>query len=514
MQQWRFAMRKLFHSALAGCGLAALTACGVASANSDLPSSPDNPGIKLVSGRDAVLSFHLECLGGRVGCDRAGYIKFWGARLGNVRLDDIVEDWSQALGSFDFIAPLRGSTTLWTRPELPISGPPPGSVFDGRWRFQQLLFSELTGQARKAAIRAFVGAEASDQLREVVARFEGVFDPWWADQQPALQAYKAEIAEILNGRLSEFNDELHRLFQIDGGPGQSLFLVPRPASDNPFRGSQKEDLSIVEVDPATDPTLRALVVLHELIHSYYGRSEVAQTAQHEALEQSNAADMGIAYGLTAEVLPTALANGIAAKLVMRPDDYARYADRAGSFYTDLAIDTAAKAAMSHLESQLETGRSADVDFFSGLHEIIIKALGRDLYQPRSAMTVATALYVDPGIENEVVQTVQAMGANSVYNHAWSLEKENDYLVANYPTVTIAVFGTRSEINQVISQSQVIGLKAQIADRQELPCVAITERGRAVYLVDSSSLAAFRSMSEVPVTCHVRGGSDAGESSLN
>lgn len=508
-------MRRHFLSALVACGLAgSLTPCAAAAVYGESQSRPDQPGIKIISGRDAVLSFHLECLNGRVACDRPGYIDFWSAHLGDEHLAEIIEGWSKTLGRFNFAAPLRGSSDLETRPELPDLGPAPRSLFDGRWRLQQLLFSELTGQARETAIRAFVGAGAWDQLGDVIARFEGVFDPWWFDQQAALQAYSAEIAGILNDQLSDFVSELHRLFQIDSGPTQSLLLVPRPPSNNPFRGSQKEDLSIVEVDPSTDPALRALVVLHELVHAYYGRSEVAQIAHHQALEQSDSADVGIAYGLTAEVLPAALANGIAAKLVMSADDYARYFSRAGSFYTDLAIDTAAKAAMSHLESHVATGRAADVSFFAGLHEIIIQSLGRDLYQPRSAMTVSTAFYVDPGIEDEIIRTVFAMGTHSVYTHAWKPDTEDNSLVADYPTVTIAVFGTRDEINQVISQSRLLDLKAQISDRQELPCLAITERGRAVYLIDSAALANLVSTSEVPAACELGGLSDTGQSSLD
>lgn len=460
--------------------------------------------IELVSNREASLAFHLECMAGRVTCDRAGYIEFWGGEMGAQGLDALLANWSEALEPISFIKPLDQSDDDSLRPELPDLGPPPRQVFDGRWRFQQLLFSNLEGPPRATAIRAFLGKHRSRRAEQAIAGFGRFFDPWWIKQEERTGGASVRIEALLDNDLSDFLDRVRGQFGLEVSAGERVVLVPRPHSSAPLRAFHKETLSVVELQDGVEPAFRAMVVVHELMHAYYAQSRLAQEANHTVVQNASARGRGVTYALMTEVLPTVLANGVAARIMLRDSDYEAYAARPLSFYASSDVDLAAKSAVPLVEAHLNDRGSFDEAFFAELHDAIEAALGDRLYTPRSALRVSTALFLDPAIERSVISTLQSIGANSFYTYEWDADLEHSYLAAAYPKVTIAVVGTREALDQMISQSRVIGMRGTLDPSQDLPCQRTTADGRIVFLFNLATLRdASAAMDSVPAECQLR-----------
>lgn len=465
---------------------------------------PRASAIELVSNREASLAFHLECMAGRVSCDRAGYVEFWRGKMGPQSLDALLVNWSAALEPISFIKPLEQPEDGSLRPELPDLGPQPQRIFDGRWRFQQLLFSNLRGPARATAIRAFLGEDRSRRAEQSIAEFGGFFNPWWANLGEETGGSSRRIEALLDNDLSDFLRGIRGQFGLAVSADERVVLVPRPHSSAPLRAFHKETLSVVELQNGAEPAFRAMVVVHELMHAYYAKSRLAQEANHAAVQNASGPGRGATYALMTEVLPTVLANGVAARIMLGDGDYAAYAARPLSFYASSDVDLAAKSAVPLVEAHLRRRGSFDEAFFAELHDAIEVALGDTLYTPRSALRVSTALFLDPSIERSIISTLQSIGANSFYTHQWDADREHSYLAAAFPKVTIAVVGTREALDQMISQSRVIGMRGTLDSSQELPCQRTTADGRIVFLFDMAALRdASAAMDSVHAECRLR-----------
>jgi hypothetical protein len=227
------------------------------------------------------------------------------------------------------------------------------------------------------------------EFERVVRHFQSKFNVWWRREAARIGDPFAKQTDALlrspkiSSQVKQFYDFYAPILPADYEISFNLFYVP-DAVKEPSSGQQLQNYSLMEFKAKEKPAQRVDIAVHELCHFFYDN---VPPENYEKLKNAfyakNRAGAIPAFNLLNETLASAFGNGMIARTVTPPAEFANYVQTKQSFYNNPAIDRAAKAALPWLDEWLKKGRAIhDPEFVNQYISVLEKAFGADLLKPK------------------------------------------------------------------------------------------------------------------------------------
>lgn len=268
--------------------------------------------------------------------------------------------------------------------------------------------------------------------------------------------------------------------------GFNLFYVPNTVKEA-SSGQQLENHSLMEFKANESPAQRIDIAVHELCHFFY---ENMKPEDRAALEKSfrtaNRAGAVPALNLMNETLAAAFGNGMIARAVTPPAEFAKYLAAPKSFYNNASIDRAAKAILPMLDEHLKAGKNiGDAKFVDDYISVLEKTFGEDLLRPKYYLS-EMFLFVDGKYAVSMRRDVRrVMETASLYSVEADWTKEgilDDY--KNYPhlnSLFIVHPDNLGEIakNKIVTEAQLAAMQNEYKANRQV--IFGTERAPFTYI---------------------------------
>ena len=223
----------------------------------------------------------------------------------------------------------------------------------------------------------------------IINYFEPRFKIWWQSEAEKAGGEFARQTDVLlrSPKISEPVKQFYNFYApalpVDYPISFNLFYTPGAIKEQ-TSGQQLENYSLMEFKVKENPAQRIDVAVHELCHFFYDNMKPETRARLEERFYSTKKASAIpAYNLLNESLAAALGNGIIARAVTPPAEYAKYLAAQKSFYNNDSIDRAAKAILPLLDKRLKSGKTIDdAKFVDDYISALEKSFGADLLRPK------------------------------------------------------------------------------------------------------------------------------------
>lgn len=336
---------------------------------------------EVISGEVPNLVYALDCLSGVVpSCSRAAYEKVWNEQFLKTDADrGMLASWLKLHRKYN------GSVEFAHPTPLPLGQRAMYSV-GARLRLAGLLANSVENFVARVDVLTLPEDRAA--LSAVVRHFEPRFRAWWAPRSRTGQAFVLELKRLLGQPEVVALFSAFREFYSAKVPTDlplRFVVLDRPEGGGATFGEQIDGVSLLEVLPGQHANTRLDVAIHELCHFFFYTTppEVMSAVQRRFLD-SKVPGAVAGYRLFDEAVATALGNGLAQRLVNRPEFDQRLA-RARGFYNDADLDRAAKALLPWVETRVTEGRGlADATFVDGYLDVLQHEFGAELTAPRLA----------------------------------------------------------------------------------------------------------------------------------
>jgi hypothetical protein len=289
---------------------------------------------------------------------------------------------------------------------------------------------------------------------------------------------KDAIAVAANDEIEELIGRIFGFYGLQSS-NLSVVLLPRPDGIASYKGSQRGDLAIVELGTDDSAAAKIGVVLHELSHHLLHQATVFNARRYQSAQACNVPGIGVAIGLSDEVLATAIGNGVAQKHLRSETEFFKYRERPNSFYDHEAIDRAAKATLPIVEKALAAGALPDSTFFDHFHSAIIQSLGDSIYLPSVALQTSNFLYTDKSVEPVALAVWRDLSLSSLYTNYWVPDKVEAYIVSRYPQISAVLWASPVEIRSIAAK---LGGYPKVESPLREPCVVVNSSGGLAFLV--------------------------------
>ena len=305
----------------------------------------------------ANLSYHLDCLSGRLRCEQKAFHAFWDPGWTG---DDkaALDEWKVVHDRYDVSAKLGGDAgpTPLPLPDVHVS-------FDDQLRIAGLAADTLDDYAKN--LRILLPGTDAERMRAAAAHFLPRFLAFWSATGDAVGSrYRADVEALFtHGDLAAIVSRAAHFYGTPLPKGAvidfDLIVVPTPSKHS--NGQQLGSHGVIEIFGDEAPRERIDVVCHELFHYFYAsRTSAQQAALMKRIFDSGDALAEIAYSLLDESVATALGNGVVARSA-DPGGFARRVQKDLGLYNDHAIDATAKGLLSRAgtEGDPTTGPGLD-----------------------------------------------------------------------------------------------------------------------------------------------------------
>jgi len=319
-------------------------------------------------------------------------------------------------------------------------------------------------------------------FERVLRQFEPRFAAWW--QKEALAAgtsFAAKTETLLRSpAIADAVRQFHHFFGPDlPSPYElsfNLLYVPELVREA-TSGQQLQNYSLVEFKPTEKPAQRIDVAIHELCHFFFdSMPPERRTALQQRFTAMNRAGATPAFNLLNEALAAAFGNGMIARQVTPPAEFARYVATPGSFYANGAVDRAAKALLPWLDEWLAKGRTIHDPEFAGRYlSVLESAFGDDLLRPKLYLS-EMLLFVDRAYGTSMRREVRrVLEVASLYASEGALSDEQSLATWRAePRMNAVLIVHPENVPQLVQQKVVTEAQAkEIADE-------LQARQRALY----------------------------------
>ena len=257
----------------------------------------------------------------------------------------------------------------------------------------------------------------------VINYFEPKFKIWWETEAEKAGGEFARQTDILlrSPKISEPVKQFYNFYApvlpADYPISFNLFYIPDAIKEQ-TSGQQLENYSLMEFKAKENPAQRIDVAVHELCHFFYDNMKPENRARlEERFRATKKASATPAYNLLNESLAAAFGNGIIARSVTPPAEYAKYLAARKSFYNNDSIDRAAKAILPMLDERLKNGKTIDdAGFVDEYISALEKSFGADLLKPKLYLS-EMFLFVDKkfgvSMRRDVRRTLETASLYSV-----------------------------------------------------------------------------------------------------
>lgn len=425
----------------------------------------------------ATLFYHLECLSGGVECSQADIRELWVELVTEAGVERITRRWASIMDKYAVNVPLN------VRPgaEWPDLGPSRSSFVDLRWRIQAAAFAADPDAVVNAKLAVLMSAADMHSLEEIAQEVLPLFLRWWSRSAGAWKHYARTLQTLANSDIESAVDQAERLYQHPGNLSLTLHLMPRPVGSGSYRGFQKDEQAVVEFSVDDDVTARAAVVVHELCHFLYASApDEFHQSRIDAFNATQTPAAGGAFAIMNEVLATAVGNGSFMRQRMSADQYRAYAERSGSFYRDIVIDSAAKAAMPLVAETLAAGRTFDRAFFDRYFATMQDALSVELASPPVALRASQIYVTASALQPVAAQMARRYGLQSTYTNVWNGTTYAETTGYRYRNLSVAILA--HENDSLDALRHLLGAAAMSPSAPRLSaCKARRESGGWVFL---------------------------------
>ncbi|MBT9547424.1 MAG: hypothetical protein IV090_18670 [Candidatus Sericytochromatia bacterium] len=407
----------------------------------------------------ANLVYQLDCLSGQGHCSLEAYRELWQSQLQwNASDQAHIKQWQALKARYQMQWLFESSTNLTSHFPLRFEG----LDLTRKFRLPALEARDLADYQSRVAL--LLHPKDSEQITDLLAHFYPRFEIWWQTQAEAKTERAAkEFLQIMQAhQLADLAENSAQFYasQLPAGGVLNFHFFFRPGglgSNGNQNGEQIENHSLIEVIPEKPLQNQVAVILHELNHYFYSRSEPSKHATLVGWFASRPEPWAIpAYNLLNEVVATSLANGLVMRKVLSPASYTRYFQTPGSFYFDAFIDPVAKALMPRLELALKQKETLYSPFFLSDYLSTVKnALGDKALAPE--LFLRTSGLVSEGQELQPV--VKAFQQELRVGTSWGSQNlsQGYKTFQHFQALSGAVFLKPSQIPQLESWAPLLNL---------------------------------------------------------
>lgn len=405
----------------------------------------------------ANLVYQLDCLSGQGHCSLDAYRQLWQSQMQwNASDQTYIKQWQTLKARYQM-------QWLFEASQSPTSHFPlrfEGLDLTRKFRLPALEARDLPDYQSRVAL--LLHPRDAEQITALLTHFYPRFESWWQTQAAAKteMAAKEFLQLIQTHQLADLAENSAQFYasQLPAGGVLNFHFFFRPGglgSSGSQNGEQIENHSLIEVIPEKPLQNQVAVILHELNHYFYSRSETSKHAALVGWFAARSEPWAIpAYNLLNEVVATSLANGLVMRKVLNQASYTRYFQTPGSFYFDAYIDPVAKALIPRLElafKQKETLYSPA--FLSDYLSIVKSALGDKALTPE--LFLRTSGLVSEGPELQPV--VKAFQQELRIGTSWGSQNlsQGDKTFQNFQALSGAVFLKPSQIQELESWTSLL-----------------------------------------------------------
>jgi hypothetical protein len=405
----------------------------------------------------ANLVYQLDCLSGQGHCSLEAYRQLWQSQLQwNASDQNRLKQWQTLKSRYQMQWIFEPGKSPTSRFPLRFEG----LDLTRKFRLPALEARDLDDYQSRVAL--LLHPRDAEQIFDLMAHFYPRFEAWWQKQAAAKTELAAkEFLQIMQthqlANLAEKSAQFYAS-QWPAGGVLNLHFFFRPSdlgSSGSQNGEQIENHSLIEVIPEKPLQNQVAVILHELNHYFYSRSDPKQHAWLVGWFASRPEPWAIpAYNLLNEVVATSLANGLVMRKVLSQASYARYFQTPGSFYFDAYIDPVAKALMPHLELALKQNETLySPTFLSAYLSTVKSALGDKALTPELFLRTSGLVSEGPELQPVMKAFQQALRIGT----SWGSQNlsQGYQTFQNFPALSGAVFLKPVQIQQLESWSPLL-----------------------------------------------------------
>jgi hypothetical protein len=301
------------------------------------------------------LAYQLDCLADLIHCSTDAIRPTWSTGW-TKEDDDALATWKATRKMYSGDTPLGGDA-----PRSLVPLPHSDVEIDKQLRIAALL--SKTPADFRANVRAIMPPHHAERLVTAAERFRPRFDAWWsASGSSVANRFRTALAQMFAREdIAQIVTRAGRFYATPLAKGTPIDfdLIVLPGKSEGTGGEQMLAHGVIEVKDDEKPESRMDVVCHELFHFFFNARSPEQQASLAARFTSSSDPLGaVAYFLLDESVATALGNGLVAHAV-DPSAYARRLKREEGFYTNHAIDAAAKGLLARTKEDPTLGPSLD-----------------------------------------------------------------------------------------------------------------------------------------------------------
>lgn len=405
----------------------------------------------------ANLVYQLDCLSGQGHCSIEAYRQLWQSQMQwNASDQAYIKQWQALKARYQMQWLFEGSQNPAAHFPLRFEG----LDLTRKFRLPALEARDLEDYQSRVAL--LLHPRDAEQISDLLAHFYPRFETWWQTEAVTKTEKAAkEFLQIMQAhQLADLAEKSAHFYasQLPAGGVLNFHFFFRPGglgSNGSQNGEQIENHSLIEVIPEKPLQNQVAVILHELNHYFYSRSEPSKHASLVNWFAARPEPWAIpAYNLLNEVVATSLANGLVMRKVLSQASYTRYFQTPGSFYFDVYIDPVAKALMPRLELALKQKETLySPIFLSDYLSTVKSALGDKALTPELFLRTSGLVGEGPDLQPVVKAFQQELRIGT----SWGSQNlsQGYKTFQNFQALSGAVFLKPSQIQQLESWSPLL-----------------------------------------------------------